>query len=119
MKKHSRKFIRVSRIYFLLSSLCLWSFEVISNTTVHHFQVAAATSTSRSALYGLNRPVVAPTASAGVGASSAPLPLNVVGVSTTATAQNVSSPVACTLGGGTFRHLKAAGKLGLVKYMNK
>lgn len=41
-----------------------------------------------------------------------------VGVSTTSTAQNVGSPMACTLGGGTFCHLKAAGKLGLAKHIN-
>nr|CCC94882.1 unnamed protein product [Trypanosoma congolense IL3000] len=87
------------------TSLCLNAgLEVVPNSAVNNLQVAAASSARASAFNGLHRPVETPALGTRVGASGTPFPLHVVGVTTTAAAQNVRAPVALPHRRCTLRH---------------
>ena len=87
-------------------ALCLdVGLEVVLDAAVDLLEVAAAASAGASALDGLDGPVEASAASAGIGACCAALPLDVVRIATAAAAQNVGAAVARTHRCGTLRHL--------------
>ena len=93
-------------------SLHLGGLEVVRDAAVDHLQVAAAAGAGAAALDGLHGPVVAAAAGARVGAGGAALPLDVVGVAATATAQNVRAPVALTHRRRTLRHFLSGSTRG-------
>jgi len=87
---------------------------VICNASVHYFQVTATTSSSLSTFDRFHRPVVATTAGTGVRTGGTPLPLHMVGVTTTTAAKNMGAAVARTLRGSSFGHFVLAFFLSLV-----
>lgn len=83
--------------------------EVVADATVHDLKVAFAASSGGAALGGLDGPVVTAALGVGITAAGAALPLNVERGASAATAQNVGTSVARTLGCGTLRHLALQG----------
>ncbi len=79
------------------SCLCLdVRLEVVLDAAVDHLEGAAAARAGGAALNGLDGPVEAAAAGARVGAGSAALPLDVVGIAAAAAAENVGAAVART-----------------------
>ena len=78
--------------------------EVGANLAVDSLQVATTSSTSSATLNGLDGPVETTAGGAGVGAGGAALPLDVVGVTAAATAQDVGASVTLSHGGCSLSH---------------
>jgi len=84
--------------------LRLGGLEVVGNAAVNNLEVTAAAGARGATLDRLHGPVETPAARTGEGTGCAALPLNVVSIAATATAEDVGAPVALAHGGRTLGH---------------